>query len=118
MTETNATNAGFDPSANTYDETEPNNGEHDTDGERLADIIGHISMFKLTGVVLAQSEDSIVVSSNFGTWNTVSFPKGTLKQPVTGCRIVVSGEIYSDVLLASRMALFEPDGGMVSIKVE
>lgn len=117
MTEANATNAGFDPSANTYDETEPN-GEHDSDGERLADIIGHISMFKLTGVVLAQNGTSLVVSSNFDTWNTVTFSNGTLKQPVTGCRIVVSGEIYSDTLLASRMAIFEPDGGMVSIKVE
>lgn len=117
MTEANATNEGFDPSANPYQETEPK-GEPDSEGDRYADIIGHISMFKLTGCVLAQGDDYLVVSSNFDTYNTVSFPKGTLKQPITGCLIVVSGDIYSDVLLASRMAVFEPDGGRVVLKVE
>lgn len=99
-------------------EQEDVNKEPESDSRIFTGIIGHISMFKLTGVVINQTSDSLDVSSNFDTFNTIKFPKGTLKQPVSGCRIAVTGEIYGNVLQATRMALFEPNGEPLVIKVE
>lgn len=89
--------------------------------ENRNSVIGHLSAFTMTGVVMAQGGGKLMVSVGNGDMNTIYFPDRSQKVQIghqnspVGLRIYVRGEIHSGKLIASEIASFEPDGGNMGI---
>lgn len=86
-----------------------------------SDVIGHLSTFTMTGVVMAQGGGKLMVSVANGDMNTIYFPDQSEKVQIghqsspVGLKIYVRGEIHQNKLIASEIVSFEPDGGNMGI---